>query len=111
MDGIITLVVALIAVGVVLYLCYLFSRHLASGAAKINKSKYINIVDRVILGQDKMILIALIGEKYYLIGSSAQSIQILKELDEEAAAEISYSERNINNGDFKSLLKGMLPKK
>ena len=111
MDGVLTLVIALAAVGVVLYLCYLFSRNLASGAAKINKSKYIKIIDRVILGQDKMILITKIGEKYYLIGSSTQSIQILTELDSEAIAEISYSERSSDNGAFKDMLKGMLPKK
>ena len=110
-DGVLPLFIALLAVGVILYLSYLFSRHLASGAAKINKSKYIKIVDRVILGQDKMILIALIGEKYYLIGSSTQSIQILTELDDDATAEISYSERNNDETSFKNVLKGMLPKK
>lgn len=72
---------ALFAVGVVLYLSYLFSRYLAVGAAKISKSKYIKIIDRVVLGQDRLLLIAMIGDKHYLIGSSAQSIQILTEIE------------------------------
>ena len=110
-KGFIPLVVALIAVGVVLYLSYLFSRYLAVGAAKINKSKYIKVIDRVVLGQDKMIMIAAIGGKYYLIGSSTQSIQILTELDDNASAEISYSESTSDSGAFKNMLKGMLPKK
>ena len=111
LDGVLTLVIALIAVGLVLYLSYLFSRYLAVGAAKVNKSKNIKIVDRVVLGQDKMILIAKVGGKYYLIGSSTQSIQILTELDDKAVADISYSEKNSDNATFKNTLKGMLSKK
>ena len=109
--GILPLVLALIAVGVVLYLSYLFSRYLAVGAAKINKSKYIKIIDRVALGQDKMLLIMTVGEKTYLIGSSAQSVQILTELDEKDVADISYSEKFPVNVTFKNTLKGMLSKK
>jgi len=102
---------ALLAVGAVLYLSYLFSRYLAVGAAKINKSKYIKVIDRVVLGQDRMILITMIGEKYYLIGSSTQSIRILTELDGKAFEDISYSERSNGNASFKDTLKGMLLKK
>ena len=78
----VTLVVAILAVCAVLYLSYIFSRYLAAGASKVNKSANIKIIDRVVLGQDRMLLIAKIGEKHYLIGSSAQSINILTELDE-----------------------------
>jgi len=111
LDGVFPLILALIAVGVILYLSYLFSRYLAIGAAKVNKSKYIKIIDRIVLGQDRMIMIALIGEKYYLIGSSAQSIQILTELDEKAMTEISLSDRDADSVVFKDKLKGLLAKR
>ena len=91
MDGVIPLIIALIAVGVILYLSYLFSRYLAVGAARINKSKYIKIVDRTVLGQDRMLLITQIGDKYYLIGSSSQTINILTEIDEKDIIDTSYS--------------------
>ena len=114
MEGMIPLILALIAVGVVLYLSYLFSRYLAVGAAKINKSKNIKIIDRVVLGQERMLLITKIGAKYYLIGSSSQSIQILTELDSKDITDISYPENisgNISgNIPFKDTLKGMLAK-
>ena len=77
----VTLIVAVLAVVAVLYLSYVFSRHLATSASKINKSANIKIIDRVALGQDRMLLIVKIGEKHYLIGSSAQSINILTEID------------------------------
>jgi len=110
-NDIIPLLIALLAVGVVLYLSYLFSRYLAIGAAKVNKSRYIKIIDRIVLGQDRIILITQIGEKYYLIGSSPQSIQILAELDEKAITDISLSERTGENVVFKDRLKGLLAKK
>ena len=111
MEGIIPLILALVAVAAVLYLSYLFSRYLAVGAAKVNKSKYVKIVDRVVLGQDRMMLITMIGEKYYLIGSTAQSIQILTELDSEEMTAMQHSEIVTGNAVFKNTLKGLLLKK
>lgn len=105
MEGFIPLVIALVAVGVILYLSYLFSRYLAVGAAKINKSKYIKVVDRVVLGQDRMLLITMIGEKYYLIGSSAQSINILTELDDKDIIDSSFQERLSGDSSFKNAFK------
>jgi len=109
-DGVLTLVVALAAVAAVLYLSYIFSRYLAAGAAKINRSKYVKIIDRVVLGQDRMMLIVMIGEKYYLVGSTSQSIQILTELEDKDIAPV-HSEKFTGNADFKTTLRGLLSKK
>jgi len=111
LEGIWALFLALVAVGAVLYLSYLFSRYLAVGAAKVNKSKYVKIIDRVVLGQDRLILIAAVGEKYYLLGSTAQSIQILAEIDEKDMTEMQLSEKTTGNPNFKDTLKGLLSKK
>ena len=111
MDGIMPIILALVAVGIVLYLSYLFSRYLAVGAARINKSKNIKIIDRVVLGQERMLLITKIGEKYYLIGSSAQSIQILTELDRKDVIDHSYPENISGSIPFKNALKEVLSKK
>jgi len=109
LDGIIALILALVAVGAVLYLSYLFSRYLAVGASKVNKSKYVRIIDRVVLGQDRMMLVAEIGGKYYLIGSTAQSIQILTELEEDDIREIRFAPQP--EGSFRETLKGLMTKK
>jgi len=105
------LVFALVAVGAVLYLSYLFSRYLAVGAAKMNKSKNIKVIDRVVLGQDRMLLITKIGGKHYLIGSSSHSIQILTELDSKDITDDPYLENISGSIPFKETLKGMLAKK
>jgi len=105
------LFLALVAVGAVLYLSYLFSRYLAVGAAKMNKSRNIKVIDRVVLGQDRMLLITKIGGKHYLIGSSSHSIQILTELDSKDIVDVSYPENTFGSTPFKDTLKGMLAKK
>ena len=110
-DGIFALILALIAVGVVLYLSFVFSRHLAAGAAKINKSKYIKIIDRVVLGQDRVMLIAMICGKYFLVSSTAQSIQILAELDEKEIDDMARSEKTSTGVPFQKTLLGLLSKK
>lgn len=46
------------------------------------KSKYMNVVDRLMLGQNNFITIVEINDKYYLVGISEKDISILKELDD-----------------------------
>lgn len=46
------------------------------------KSKHIKIVDRVMLGQDKSIVVADIFNKLYILGISGQQITLLKELND-----------------------------
>lgn len=88
MEGFFTLLFALAAVAVVVYLSYLFSRFLASGTARLNRSKYIKVLDRAPLGQEQSLLVISVGEKGYLVGTSQQSVQILTELDEKQLADM-----------------------
>lgn len=45
------------------------------------KSKYMNVVDKLMLGQNNFITIVEINGKYYLVGITEKEINILKELD------------------------------
>ena len=46
------------------------------------KSKYMNVVDKLMLGQNNLLAIVEINSKYYLIGITEKDINILKELDD-----------------------------
>lgn len=46
-----------------------------------NKSNYISIVDKIMLGQNKFLAIIEINSKYYLISITEKSINIIKELE------------------------------
>ncbi len=103
---------AIVGVAVVIYLSYLFSRYISIGAAKFNAAKYMNIVDRLAVGQDRMLLIIELGEKYYLTSVTSQNIQILKELDKEELKEIKPVKNTLNqDGNFKSTFQSLLASK
>jgi len=46
------------------------------------KSRYMNIVDKLMLGQNRFLAIAEINNKYYLLSITEKHIDILKELDD-----------------------------
>lgn len=81
MSEFLHLLVPLIIIIVVLVLCYFLSRYLSQKMSSVTNTSNIKIIERVLLGQDKYIAIALICNTYYLIGVTNQNIQILKELD------------------------------
>lgn len=76
------LLFSLVAVAVVLYLCYLFSKFISKKVTHANDSTNIRIVERVALAQDKGLALAEICGKYYLIGFSNNDIKILQEMPE-----------------------------
>lgn len=80
-SDVLPLVFTLIAVAVLLYLCYLLSRFIGKKANRITSSNNIRILERVALSQDKGLVIAEICGSYYLIGFSNERVEILKELD------------------------------
>ncbi|MBE6033275.1 flagellar biosynthetic protein FliO [Aminipila sp.] len=88
LSTIIPLLLALLAVVAVIYLSYIFSKYVALGASKMSGTRYMRVVDRMALGQDKMMIIVQIGDKYFLAGVTSQNVQILKELSGEDLIEM-----------------------
>lgn len=76
-----TLIFSLLAIALVLYLCYLFSKFMANKVNNVSKFSNIKVVERVALTQDKGLVIIQVCGKYYLIGFANNNIEILKELD------------------------------
>lgn len=75
------LILSLVAVAVLLWLCYLLSKYIAKKAGGITNSNNIKILERVSLAQDKGLVIAEICGTVYLISFSSERVEILKELD------------------------------
>lgn len=105
------LFLALVAVVVVIYLSYLFSKYVAVGAAKINAAKYMKVIDRIALGQDKLIVILQIGEQYFMTSVTSQSVQILKELTSEDLVDLRPNQVGGLQESFKHTLQNYLSKK
>jgi len=66
-----------------------------------------NIVDRMMLGQNKYIAIAEISNKYYLLSITEQNISIIKELED---FELKPDEKKDDSMDFNKILNKFLKK-
>jgi len=81
-KNIFSLVLAIIGIILVLFLTYYGTKWLSKKSGSGLRSKYMNITDRMMLGQNKFLAIAEISGKYYLLGVTENNISILKELED-----------------------------
>ncbi len=81
-NDIITVISTLVMVVLVLFFTYYATRYIGKVGGIKRQSRYIEIVDRVPLAQDKSIAIIQVGEKKFLVGIASQQISLLQELDE-----------------------------
>ena len=68
---------------IILVIAWLFSRLLGKTWAHAQKGRYLDIIDQAPLGQDRALLIVRIQDKYYLVGSTPQNIQLVAELGDD----------------------------
>ena len=71
------------------------------------KSRYINIIDKIMLGQNKFLAIAEICNKYYLISITEKNINIINELEDFKLLPDVKAE---NSTDFINILNKVLKK-
>ncbi len=80
-TDILPMLLALAAIVLVMYLSFVFTKYIGKKINTHSRLNNIKVIEQVALGQDKALLIAEICGGFYLIGASAQNIEILKELD------------------------------
>lgn len=96
----IRVIMTLLAAGIVIYLSYLFSKYVGRGINQSSASRYMRLVDRITVGQDRHIAIMQVGEKYLLVGITAGQITVLADLKEEDLLLLSPGD---GNGGMKTL--------
>ena len=69
------------------------------------KSRYMNIVDKIMLGQNKFLAIAEVNNKFYLLSITEKNINILKELED---FQLLPDENPENNMDFIKIINNFL---
>ncbi len=81
LEAFLTAVGTFIIVVLVLLMTFFITRQVA-GISKISSgTRYIKIIDKVPVAQDKFIAIARVCDKYFLVGISANSVSLIKELE------------------------------
>lgn len=78
-----TAAITLLIVVAIIYLSYIGSKFVGKGFALKQRSKYLNLVDQVSVGQDKSIAIVQVGIQYYLVGIASSKIEKLADIEEE----------------------------
>lgn len=90
-----------------LALTYYSTKWLSAKTNLALRSKHMKIIDRIMLGQSNFLAIAEIDRKFYLLGITEKSINVLKELDGFKPSEDETPERQ---ADFSKMLDKFLKK-
>lgn len=102
------LILSLLAIAVILYLCYALSRFLAKKAGSAANSANIQILERVAITPDKGLCVANICGRYYLLAYSNERVEILRELAPEELRNPDSGEKRDFMDVLNSALKGRL---
>lgn len=88
-GDILSLIWALLAIGLVLFLAYAFTRF-AAGRGTLGKlrlrNRRITILEQVPVGRDQKLLLVRLGERFYFLGTAQGSVTCLREVPEDEAA-------------------------
>ncbi len=74
----------LLCTAVILYLAYWFTRRFAHGYTA-RATRHMQVYDRLTLGPNKSLLVARVGQRWFVLGVANERISLLAELTEEQA--------------------------
>lgn len=98
----------------ILLLCFFTTRKLGRMELAKGGGRYIHLLDRTMLGQDKSIALVKAGGKYLLLGIASSRISVLAEFEEEQLEETQAPEMPggaFGGMDFKSILEMLKDRK
>jgi flagellar biosynthetic protein FliO len=72
---------ALIMIVLVLFATYYFTKAISKKMTASSSSRHLKIIDRVVLSQNKFLIIVEVDKKFLLVGVSDNNISVLKEFD------------------------------
>ncbi len=103
-EAIISGIGSLIVVALIMYLAYFVSKNIGRIPSMKNSSGNMQVIDRIMIGQDRALLIVKVAQSYLLVSSAQNSITILKELNEENLVLTQADSINFEKLDFKEIL-------
>ena len=112
-SNLVSLLGVIIVFILILLFCYLSLKYVGRGVVKRGGSANIKIIDRMILGQDKSIVIAKVGKKYYLLGVTSSGIHLISELQPDDIDMKPMDDKKETDGTapFKNIFSDILLKK
>lgn len=92
----------------IIFLAYWCSRYLGRRYGSLAQGKYMRILDRVVIGQDKYLILLETAGQIHLLGVTGQSIEKIGRLD---PAELEELPNPIPGSDFAGTLSEMMKNK
>lgn len=102
-----TLLTALVALGLVLVAAWYLLRWVGKASQGPQQSRYITILDRIAVGQDKWLLLVSVAGKKMLIGMNAGTVVKLCDIEDEEGMLVAPDSQTQS---FSTLLQGVLSK-
>lgn len=99
-SDVLPLIYSLLAIVLVLYLCYAFSKYISKRMNRVADSTNIHILEKVALAQDRGLALAEICGKFYLIGFSNNGVELLQEI----SPENMKTKQSVTKGNFLEIL-------
>lgn len=99
-DLILTILKLIIFVPFIIFLIYLSLKVGGSKLQDIQNGRFLKILERVQVSKENYILVIKIGEKGYVVSSTSNNIEILKELTEEELLKVPSS---VNIPEYKNI--------
>lgn len=78
----------------ILLLIYISVRFGGDKLTKMQNGKFIRVIERVPVSKDNHLVVAKIGDKAYVLTSTAASVEIMKELSEEELMRVEKEKDN-----------------
>ena len=92
-EGLGSTVMPIILMVLVIVAAYYATRFVSVKTQRINKGKCLHIIDRVMIGKDKQILLLEAGETVYLVGVSGQAMTSIGSMSKEELGEYIPSDQ------------------
>ena len=99
-----SVIATFIIVACIIYLSYLASKYVGRGMSRGSSSRYMRLIDQMMLGQDRHLAVVQVGGRYLLVGVTAGQISILSEVKDEELFPLAPEESEGTGQDFKKLL-------
>lgn len=72
-----------VAVILIVYGSHIFSKYIAAHSFKMAQSKHLKVLDRIVVGQDRFLIVVQADNRYFLVGVSSGQMTCLAELSKE----------------------------
>lgn len=100
MEGILEKAVMIFAFFAILFAAYLTTRFVGSRAVRITRGKYIKVIDKIVLANDRWLCVVQVGEEYCLIGVTGNNITLLKDISSSSLIPLEIDNSNQFNNIF-----------